>query len=193
MNFLAHAYLSLNDPELIVGNIIGDFVKGKSSLERYGVGIKKGIILHRKIDSFTDSHPLVTKSKNIFPTKQRRYASIVLDMLYDHFLARNWIRYSEIELSSFTSNVYHIISKYEQQFPPGFEGVFRHMRENDWLASYQEFENIQYALHRISFRLKNSFDLENLLLSVDSKLTLLEHDFLIFFENLREYVWSETL
>ncbi len=88
MNFLAHLYLSDNQPELMVGNMIGDFVKGKKALSNYPDGICKGIMLHRKIDLFTDNHSLVFKTKHCFPQNGRRYASVVLDMLYDHFLAK---------------------------------------------------------------------------------------------------------
>jgi acyl carrier protein phosphodiesterase len=90
MNFLAHLHLSGNNPNIMLGNFMGDFVKGKSYRQQYEPEIIKGIELHRSIDEFTDSHPVVTESKNRLRPTYRHYSGVIVDVFYDHFLAANW-------------------------------------------------------------------------------------------------------
>src|SRR5690349_12341831 len=98
MNFLAHIFLSGDDPEIMVGNFIGDFVKGRNLDDRFSSGIVKGIELHRAIDEYTDSHPVVAQSKNRLRPKYRHYAPVIVDVFYDHFLAKNWKNYHPTSL-----------------------------------------------------------------------------------------------
>src|SRR5277367_1527199 len=101
MNFLAHLYLSGDNPKIKTGNFIGDFVKGKNLADRFEKDIAKGIVLHREIDWFTDRHPVVKQSKDRLREKYRHYSGVIVDVFYDHFLARNWINYSSKSLSDF--------------------------------------------------------------------------------------------
>src|SRR5687767_3825559 len=105
MNYLAHAYLSFNIPEIIVGNMISDFVKGKT---RYGytAGVQQGIMLHRQIDSFTDGHPATRKAKTIFHPHYRLYSGALVDVIYDHFLATDVSVFTEPSLYQFSTNIY---------------------------------------------------------------------------------------
>src|SRR3954453_2663939 len=109
MNFLAHLYLSGNDPEIMVGNFLGDFVRGRNLLERYKKNIATGIELHRTIDEFTDTHPIVAQSKNRLREKYRHYAAVIVDIFYDHFLAKNWSEYSSELLPDFADRAYQIL------------------------------------------------------------------------------------
>ena len=108
MNFLAHLYLSGNNKEVILGNFIADAVKGKE-LNRYKEQVQVGIRLHRAIDTYTDKHPVVEKSKERLRGKYHKYAGVIVDMFYDHFLAANWNEYSNEPLNKFTSNAYRIL------------------------------------------------------------------------------------
>ena len=105
MNYLAHLHLSNNDKNLIIGNYIADDVKGKAYLN-FPLEIQKGIILHRKIDDFTDSHKVVGNSKNLIRHHQNKFTPVVMDVFYDYFLAKNWEEYSTVDLLSFTTNIY---------------------------------------------------------------------------------------
>ena len=103
MNYLAHLYLSFGDEQLLVGNYIADAVKGRQ-IEQFLEGIKNGILLHRKIDEFTDNHPLVERSKSLIRSRYRKFAGVVVDMYYDHYLAAGWLDYADIPLQQFTKN-----------------------------------------------------------------------------------------
>ena len=100
MNFLAHIYLSGEDEKLMVGNFIGDYVKGKD-YENYPTPIREGILLHRQIDFFTDSHSQFREAKKLLVEEFGLYSGIIIDLLYDHLLAKNWNNYSEQNLRSF--------------------------------------------------------------------------------------------
>ena len=105
MNYLAHFFLSNNDENLIIGNYIADDVKGKAYL-KYSSEIQKGILLHRKIDDFTDNHNVVDNSKSLIRHHQNKFTPVVMDVFYDYFLANNWSTYSEKELLEFTNQIY---------------------------------------------------------------------------------------
>jgi len=188
MNYLAHMYLSGTNPGIIVGNMIGDHIKGNTSGLSFPDEIIYGIKLHRKIDSYTDSHPLVFKAYSYFPSKHRRYAPIVLDMIYDHFLAKNWEKYSQATLPIFTNNIYNIIDTHNEILPLSFQSLFRHMKENDWLTSYRDYNVINYALSRMSNRLTKYVDLSETLKSIDPYLDVFESDFFIFFDELKRNI-----
>ena len=101
MNFLAHLYLSGDNEQIIVGNFIGDFVKGRNALQTFDPTIALGIELHRAIDQFTDTHPVVRSSKDRLRPKYRHYAGVIVDIFYDHFLARKWNDYHKTPLPEF--------------------------------------------------------------------------------------------
>src|SRR5215813_7769216 len=111
MNHLAHLYLSRNSEKMMVGNFIADAVKGKK-YSGYEEEIARGILMHREIDTFTDSHEIVRHSKSFFRDKYGLYASVLIDLFYDHFLGKRWKRYSEMPLAFFAEYAYHIFEKY---------------------------------------------------------------------------------
>jgi len=137
MNYLAHAYLSFNQPDLLVGNMISDFVKGKTKFN-YSEGIQKGISLHRAIDEFTDAHPATKKAKEFFRPAYRLYAGAFIDVVYDHFLAADTnVFASTIELQKFSSEVYNTLDTNFNVLPEPFQNLLSHMKLHNWLYNYQ--------------------------------------------------------
>ncbi len=155
MNFLGHAFLSSEDPEILTGNMIGDFVKGKVALEQYPEKIKKGILLHRKIDAFADEHPASQRAKVWFRSTYRLYSGAIIDILYDHFLANDPAYFvSEEDLLAFTQRTYHSLEEHQQYFPETFAGFFPHMKENNWLLNYRNIKGMTKSLAGLHRRAK---------------------------------------
>jgi acyl carrier protein phosphodiesterase len=152
MNFLAHLYLSGDNPKLMVGNFIGDFVKGRSWMDQYEPEIVKGIHLHRAIDEFTDSHPIVTKSKNRLRPTYRHYSGVIVDVFYDHYLARYWSNYHTQPLSDFAKHAYQTLSSFDTVLPEGVRQMLPYMVKGNWLVNYADTEGIQRALTGMSRR-----------------------------------------
>jgi acyl carrier protein phosphodiesterase len=194
MNYLAHALLSHATPELLIGGILGDFVKGTVT-DQYPPEVRAGILLHRAIDRYTDAHPLVHASRARISPDRRRFAAVLVDVFYDHFLARHWSRYSEQPLAEFTRQVYSTLTPHAAGFPERLQRILPHMATNDWLASYARPEAIDAALHGIARRLAR-FPRAAVLRDGVQELTqnraALENDFLAFFPELRRYAADET-
>ena len=137
MNYLAHAYLSFNEPEILVGNMISDFVKGKKKFD-YSLGIQNGITLHRAIDEFTDTHAATQKAKQFFKAEYRLYAGAFIDVVYDHFLAVDPNEFPNSEsLQFFTHKVYSTLENHQTIFPERFQKMFPYMKTQNWLFNYQ--------------------------------------------------------
>lgn len=160
MNYLAHLYLSYGIEEIMVGNYIADAVKGRQ-IESYPQRIQDGIRLHRKIDEFTDYHELVNLSKARIRTNYRKYAGVVVDMYYDHFLASNWSKYSEHSLKQFTSHCYKTLFKYYPILPVRMKRILPMMAAGNWLYSYAAIDNIGLALQGMARRTKNNTGFEH--------------------------------
>lgn len=152
MNFLAHLYLSGNNPEIKVGNFIGDFVKGRNLDDRYPSEIVKGINLHREIDAFTDKHPIVLESKKRLRPKYRHYSPVIVDVFYDHFLAANWCDFSEISLPDFAQSSYRVIEQHKSIIPEQVNQLLPYMIKGNWLVSYAQIDGIHRALSGMSRR-----------------------------------------
>lgn len=151
MNFLAHMYLSQKPDELMLGNFIGDFVKGKK-YEDYSPLVKKGILLHRSIDVFTDGHLLVKKSKKRLSSKYRHYSGVLIDVFYDHFLASQWGLYHQKSLSHFAAHCYKTIQKFGYILPDGAKYMLPYMIEGNWLVNYAKVAGIERTLIGLSKR-----------------------------------------
>ena len=152
MNFLAHIYLSGSNEKMMVGNFIADFVKGRAALEKFDGEIIRGIELHRAIDEFTDSHPIVTKSKIRLRPKYRHYSGVIVDVFYDHFLAKNWDRYHTEALPDFAERIYQTIEKHNSILPEGVNRMLPYMIRGNWLVNYSKPEGIHRALTGMSRR-----------------------------------------
>lgn len=153
MNYLAHAFLSFGDPELLTGNMIADHVKGKQALDVFPERIREGIVLHRKIDAYTDCHPATLRAKVWFRADYRLYAGPILDSLFDHFLANDPKCFGSDEaLLDFTHHTYAALDSQRQWFPPAFDRYFPHMREHNWLYNYRNLRGISRSLQGLERR-----------------------------------------
>ena len=157
MNYLAHAWLARHSDEAILGALLGDFVFGRSTLPDWPPEIRVEIIRHRRIDRYTDTHPAVTAARMQFGDL-RRYAGIVLDVYFDHCLARDWSRWSDVPLDDFTTRIYRILKQHRDQLPPRLHAIAPHMAAHDWLGSYRHRASVDRAIHGISTRLSRNGD-----------------------------------
>ncbi|WP_373399587.1 ACP phosphodiesterase [Algoriphagus halophilus] len=186
MNYLAHAYLSFHQEEILVGNFFGDFVKGKM-MDLYPTGIRQGILLHREIDKFTDTHPLVRAGQTYLRPKFGHYSTVITDIYFDYFLGRNWGRYSNQSLEIFTKDVYEQISRYENYFPERFGNLFYWMKKDNWLLNYSSIEGIQRSLTGLSKRTRFDSKMEQAHLALLEKEAEFELIFFAFFEDLKTF------
>jgi len=151
MNFLGHLYLSGENDEIRIGNFIADAVKGRSYMD-YNNGIQKGIILHRSIDKFTDTHAVFIQSKQKINAQFSYFSGIVIDIFYDHFLSHNWINYSKIPLDLFTQSAYNLMLSNFSLLPDKVKYFLPFMVKNNWLKIYGEIEGVERVLNGLSKR-----------------------------------------
>jgi acyl carrier protein phosphodiesterase len=149
MNFLAHAFLAGPEPADRLGAMLGDFVKGPlpAGLPE---AVAAGVALHRRIDSFAEAHPAFRVSRARVSPERRRYAGIMIDLFYDHFLARRWEEFSPELLEDFTAATYALLVRHAALLPPRLAGIFPYMRREDWLASYRALSGVGQALDSMS-------------------------------------------
>jgi acyl carrier protein phosphodiesterase len=158
MNYLAHLYLARHGDDAMLGALLGDFVFGVSGPEAYPLPIRREILLHRRIDRYTDAHPSVVAARALFADGRRRYAGIALDVYYDHLLARDWARWSEVDLDEFTARFYAHLLANHAQLPARLQSIAPHMALHDWLGSYRERASVDRAVSRIATRLSRNGD-----------------------------------
>ncbi|WP_053970119.1 ACP phosphodiesterase [Mangrovimonas sp. ST2L15] len=151
MNYLAHIYLSGNNEMVTIGNFIADSIKGKQYLD-YPKEVQIGILLHREIDTFTDAHPIVRQSSKRLHAKYSHYSGVIVDILYDHFLAKNWSDYSTVPLKQFTTNFYQIMEENFDWLPANTQRMLPFMKAEDWLLNYAQIEGIQNVLNGMNRR-----------------------------------------
>ncbi|MEK1838136.1 ACP phosphodiesterase [Pseudomonas sp. NPDC089918] len=186
MNYLAHLHLGGQRPGQMLGSLYGDFVKGRLQ-GQFDPEIEAAIQLHRSIDVFTDRHPLVDIALSRFSLTRRRYAGIVLDVFFDHCLARDWTLYADQPLEQFTAHVYRVLSA-EPQLPERLARIAPHMVANDWLGSYQEFEVLEQVLRGISRRLTRPEELAGAMQELRRLYEPLSEDFRLFYPQLQHFV-----
>lgn len=190
MNYLAHLYLAEDSDESLLGNLLGDFVKGRLG-EQYSPEIIKGIKTHRKVDLYTDSHPNFLACKKLLRPERRRFAGIIVDMSFDHFLAKNWSDYSELELHDFTNRVYDVLLDREQTLPQKLRDRLPYMVQDDWLGSYKNVDTIGLALNAISKRLsrfEKAKPMKDGLDDIKANYEEFEGNFIEFFPDLIRFV-----
>ena len=159
MNYLAHLHLGGQEPEQLLGSLYGDFVKGALA-GRFSARTEEAINLHRKIDVFTDSHPVVRRALGRFTVTRRRYAGIALDMFFHHCLARDWDRYAETTLDAFSKRVYTVLRS-EADLPERLARIAPLIISEDWLGAYRDFSMIGHGLDVISERLSGPENLHD--------------------------------
>lgn len=192
MNYLAHLHLGGQRPGQLLGSLYGDFVKGRLQ-GQFAPEVEAAIQLHRRIDVFTDRHPLVDVALSRFSLTRRRYAGIVLDVFFDHCLARDWALYADRPLDVFTSDVYRALSS-EPQLPDRLARIAPYMVADDWLGSYREFDVLEQVLRGISRRLSRPEELAGAMQELRALYEPLSEDFRLFYPQLQLFAQSpETL
>ncbi len=187
MNFLAHVHLSADDEQLMIGNFIGDFVKGGSLEGRYTPQIIKGIELHRAIDHFTDNHDVVQASKNRLRPKYRHYSGVIVDMYYDHFLSKNWEAYHHLPLSAFVNQFYSLLQSNEHLLPAGVLRMMPYMIRGNWLVNYSKTEGIDRALTGMSRRTTFDSKMDEATQDLVKNYESFEEEFKLFFPSLKQF------
>jgi len=187
VNFLAHTYLSGGNEEIIVGNFMGDYVKGKNYL-LFPEQVKKGILIHRDIDSFTDMHEVTRRSKQRLASRYHKYAGIIIDIFYDHFLASLWDSYSTLPLSEFVSRTYDLLKRNYKVLPDSIKRWLPTFLENNWMMTYSNVEGIELVLERMSANTSlpdhSAFAVEVL----RDQYSIFLEDFLEFFPEIVEFL-----
>jgi acyl carrier protein phosphodiesterase len=187
LNYLAHIYLSGANEEILVGNFIGDYVKG-FELGRYTELVRKGIMLHRHIDSFTDTNIIVKRSKSRITEKYHKYAGIIIDIFYDHFLVSNWLTYSSVPIDEFVLNVHGILGRYVEILPEGVRLFLPSFIKNNWIQKYSTIEGIEDVLHRMSARTTLPEETEYAIRILREDYDKIDSEFSAFFPALINYV-----
>ena len=191
MNFLAHIFLSNNDDDITIGNFIADGIRGKR-YQKYPIGIQKGILLHRQIDTFTDAHPIVRQSTKRLHKNYGHYSGVIVDILYDHFLAKNWSHYSEIPLETYVDNFYDLLGDRFETLPARIQKMMPHMIAGNWLLSYAKIEGIQKVLDGMNRRTQNKSGMHTATIELKEFYSEFELEFTTFFEELRAFA-AQTL
>ncbi len=187
MNFLAHIYLSGDSRDILIGNFIGDYVKGKN-ISGYPEEVRRGIMLHRKIDSFTDHHPITRSSKKIIAEKYGLYAGIVVDIYYDHFLSANWDQYSNMPLREYIHERYRQLDSGFSVFPAGVKSWFPYFIKSNWLETYTSFNGLKMVFKRMAYRTSLPDHGDYAVSQLREHYDLLKENFNEFFGEIREMV-----
>lgn len=187
MNYLAHLYLAGPEPDARLGNLMGDFVKGPVP-ETLPQAWQAGIVLHRRIDSFTDRHPRVLHSKRRLSPDFRRYGGILIDLFYDHLLAVNWAEFHHQSLDAFTAEVYRLLERRLDELPPRMQHSMAYLLSRDLLRSYRHTSGVARALAGLERRLSRPSNLAAAVSELETHYTGLAADFDDFFPELIAYV-----
>jgi acyl carrier protein phosphodiesterase len=187
LNYLAHIYLSGTNEEILVGNFIGDYVKG-FELARYSEEIRKGIMLHRHIDSFTDTNLIVKSSKLRIIERYRKYSGIIIDIFYDHFLLNDWHLYSNYPIRDFILQVHGILCRHLDALPEGVRLFLPSFIKNNWIKKYSTIEGIEDILHRMSSHTTLPEETDFAIKVLREEYDMLRAEFSTFFPSLMNYV-----
>lgn len=186
MNYLAHSYLSFQKNDLIVGNFIADSIRG-NHFEALTEGIIKGITLHRKIDFYTDSHPIFLTSKHRFSKDFDKYSGVLMDIIYDHYLAKNFQLYSKLTLQQYVDSIYLILEKNMQFLPEPAKRFYDYMTQRNILFHYSSLTGIETVLMHLSHRIKNRFELQLAIPILEKNYAEIEKEFFTFFDELKAF------
>lgn len=186
MNFLAHIYLSGDQPQVQLGNFIADGIRG-NHFHHYNQEIKKGILLHREIDTFSDNHAVFRITKHRLHEEFGHYSGVIVDIFYDHFLAKNWTKYHEIPLDEFIQNFYRLLNAHEATLPEKIQRLLPVMTQQNWLLSYASMEGISQILAQMDRRTKNVSKMKNAPQALWNYYQEIQNEFTLFFEDLRQF------
>jgi acyl carrier protein phosphodiesterase len=192
MNFLAHIYLS-NDNELFtIGNFAGDGVRGKD-YTHFPVAMQAGIKLHREIDTFTDAHAIVKRSTKRLHKAYGHYSGVIVDIFYDHFLAKNWKQYSDVPLADYINDFYKSLNTHFDVLPKRFQAFTPIMIEGNWLLSYATIDGIKLVLDGMNRRTKGRSKMNEATKELKAHYDAFEDDFTEFFSELIEFSTKKRL
>lgn len=191
MNFLAHAYLSFNEPEILIGNMMSDFVKGKKKFS-FSPGIQKGIALHRSIDQFTDEHPATKAAKQVFKPAYGLYAGAFMDVVYDHFLATDTNEFPlNTDLLKFSKTVYQTLEDNLYVLPLAFKEGFPFMKMQNWLYNYQYLWGIEKGFWGLVSRVSFIKEHDTAFLIFNTHYESLKGYYQKFFPELKQYAATQ--
>lgn len=183
MNFLAHFHLAWPDEGLLAGGLEGDYYKGPLRGDLPGA-IERGIRLHRAIDAYTDNHPLIARLRRDFPPDLRRYAGILIDLSFDHFLSAHWDHYSDIPLGEFNAGVYRVLQTQQASLSTGSRKMLARLLEHDILGLYVDWETVPASARHIGQRFRRRNPFLDLASQLDPARDMLERAFLGFYPEL---------
>lgn len=186
MNFLAHLYLSGDNDLMKIGNFMADGIHGKN-FDNFPMEIQKGIILHRAIDTFTDAHPIFRQSTKRLHANYHHYSGIIVDIFYDHFLAKNWNKYSDEKLEGFTERFYQSLRDNHDSLTLKTQKMMPYMIDHNWLMSYQTIEGIENVLVKMDNRMKRDSNMRFSVAELRIFYSDFEQEFTDFFEELRTH------
>jgi acyl carrier protein phosphodiesterase len=190
MNYLAHAYLSFGDKNILLGNMISDFVKGNKQYQ-YREPIRKGIILHRFIDTFTDTHEATHEAKSVFRNAYRLYSGAIVDVVYDHFLANDLLEFTESSLYQFSQETYLALTAQEEVMPLVFRTMFHFMRSQNWLFGYRTSSGTQKALRGVVRRALYMDDADPAIQILEEHYDFLNDCYRHFWESARPRIYEK--
>ncbi|MCG8858737.1 DUF479 domain-containing protein [Tenacibaculum finnmarkense] len=170
----------------MIGNFIADHIKG-NKITHFNPQIQNGILLHRQIDTYTDAHKIVRKSKRRLHERYRHYDGVIIDIFFDHFLAKNWAIYSEIPLDIYVNSVYQLLEENKQILPEKTQKLLPNMIQYNWLYNYQFTNGIQEVLNGINKRTQGKSQMNMASEDLENHYRLFEEDFTLFFEDLRSF------
>ncbi|WP_430966911.1 ACP phosphodiesterase [Spongiimicrobium sp. 2-473A-2-J] len=183
MNFLAHIYLSFDDDQVTIGNFIADSIRG-NRYDHLPKQVQKGILLHRAIDTYTDAHATVRKSTKRLHRNYSHYSGVIVDIFYDHFLAKNWSSYSPTPLKEFVENFYDLLEDNYTLLPEGIKRMMPYMIADNWIYNYAKMEGIGRVLNGMNRRTKNRSKMNFAILDLEEHYSEFESEFTSFFEEL---------
>ncbi|RAR75380.1 acyl carrier protein phosphodiesterase [Flavobacterium aciduliphilum] len=192
MNFLAHIYLSGDDEALKIGNFMADSVRGNRYLAYEG-NLQKGILLHRAIDTFTDAHPIYRKSKHRLHEKYGHYSGVIMDIVYDHYLAKNWNNYHSTPLELYAQHFYHLLRNHYDLLTEKTQQMIPYMIARNWLVSYASLEGLERILFQMDHRTKNRVNMQEAIIEVKKYYSEFEEEFTLFFEELRAHCQKKLI
>lgn len=187
MNFLAHAYLSGDDEKILLGNLAGDFIKGRQALAAYPPQVVRGVELHRAIDEFTDNHAVVRQSKDHLRPTYGHYAGVIVDVFYDHFLAAHWKTFHHVSLENFAARTYAVLDAFSSELPPKFRHMFPYMVRGNWLVSYREISGVHRALSGMASRSPYESKMEHAAADLERNYDEFDSEFQQFFPKLKAF------
>jgi acyl carrier protein phosphodiesterase len=191
MNYLAHIYLSGDDdPLLKIGNFVADSVRG-NSFRKLPVGVQNGILMHRHIDTFTDAHPVFRQTKKILRPRFNHYSSVIVDMFYDHMLAKHWHEYHKQALNTYAQDFYRLLKQHNTILPEKTLHILPYMEEGDWLNQYKSMQGLKRILTQMDRRTQGRGNLPSSMKELDDHEQLITDQFKRFFKEAMAFAEEE--